>query len=136
MKYKRMVIILILLIFSVGMIMGTASASHTFKADGYKYKMSDKKFKAMKKHAKKHGSSLKTVKASKVRFSTSIEKLKVGKTYTLPGGEKVKVLKFIKAYKGTKYGGGGYKYKVKYFARMDCWVDYVNGKYIYSAILD
>ena len=63
MKYKRMIIMIILLIFTVGMIMGTASASHTFKADGYKYKMSDKKFKVMKKHAKKHGSSLKKVKA-------------------------------------------------------------------------
>ena len=96
MKYKRMIIMIILLIFTVGMIMGTASASHTFKADGYKYKMSDKKFKVMKKHAKKHGSSLKKVKASKTTYWTSIEKWKVGKTYKLTGGPKIKVLKLIK----------------------------------------
>ena len=97
-----MIIMIILLIFTVGMIMGTASASHTFKADGYKYKMSDKKFKVMKKHAKKHGSSLKKVKASKTTYWTSIEKWKVGKTYKLTGGPKIKVLKLIKTYKGTK----------------------------------
>ena len=131
-----MVIILILLIFAVGMIMGTASASHTFKADGYKYKMSDKKFKAMKKHAKKYGSSVKKVKGSKVMYWTSIEKLKIGKTYNWGDGVKVKVLKFIKAFKGNKYGGGGYKYKAKQMVRMDCWVDYLNGKYYYSAIVE
>ena len=126
----RFMIILVLLIFTVGMVMGAASASHTFKDSGYKYKMSDKKYKAMKKHAKKYGKSLKKVKVSKTKYWTSIEKWKVGKTYKLYGGPKLKVVKLVKAYKGTKYGGGGYKYKCKELARMECWVEYVGGKCI------
>jgi hypothetical protein len=115
------------------MVMGAASASHTFKDSGYKYKMSDKKFKAMKKHAKKHGRSIKNVWASKTKYWTSIEKLKIGKTYNWGDGIKVKVLKLIKSIRGTKYGGGGYKYKCKEKVRMECWVGYFKGKYYYSA---
>lgn len=52
MRYKKFMIILILLIFTTGMIMGTASASHTFKAGKYKCTISDKQYKKMKTKSK------------------------------------------------------------------------------------
>ena len=50
---KKILLLIILSIFIVGMVMGAASASHTFKDKGYKYKMSDSKYNKMKKNAKK-----------------------------------------------------------------------------------
>ena len=49
MKYKKMIIILVLLIFTVGMIMGAASAGHTFKKGKYKCTVSNKEYNKIKK---------------------------------------------------------------------------------------
>ena len=53
MKFKRVMIILILLIFTTGMLMGTASAEHTFTVGKYKAKVSDKQYNKLKKYKKK-----------------------------------------------------------------------------------
>ena len=131
MKHKKMIIILILLIFTTGMIMGAASASHTFKDKGYSYKMSTKQVKKMKKVAKKEEYDIKRVKVSKTKNIKSYDRLKVGKTYTLNG--KMKVLKFIKRHEGTGVGDSYNLYKVRQYRYMDCYVDYYKGKYTYSA---
>lgn len=52
MKWKKFMIILILIIFTTGMIMGAASASHTFKKGKYKVTVSDKTYKQIKKGKK------------------------------------------------------------------------------------
>ena len=46
---QKILIILILSIFIVGMVMGAASASHTFKKGKYKVTVSDKTYKQIKK---------------------------------------------------------------------------------------
>lgn len=134
MNKKKLLILIVLSVFVVGMVMGAASAGHTFKDKGYKYKMGTKKFKSMKKYAKKTGHDSVHVKVSKTKYWTSIEKLKIGKTYKMTTGDKIKVLKLVKKYKGSKYGGGGYKYKVKKYAHMNCEVDYYKGKFSYYAV--
>lgn len=127
-------IILILIIFTTGMIMGAASASHTFKSKGFEYKMSDKKVKSMKKQAKKYGGSDRYVKVSKVKKWDSVERMKVGKKYHMMTGEKLKVLKLLKYDKGTAVpGSGGYTYKVRIYGTMHCNVEYSNGRYFYNA---
>ena len=60
-------IILVLLIFTVGMVMGAASASHTFKIGKYKAKVSDKKYKKMKSNAKKEKTVSVTLKTGKYK---------------------------------------------------------------------
>ena len=49
MDKKKILIILVLSIFVVGMVMGAASASHTFKKGKYKVTVSDKTYKQIKK---------------------------------------------------------------------------------------
>ena len=61
-----------------------------------------------------------------------MEKLKIGKTYKI-NGKKFKVLSLKSTHKGSMYGGGGYTYKVKYFAHMNCVVEYYNGHFEYYA---
>ncbi|MEE1133900.1 MAG: hypothetical protein UHW60_03955 [Methanobrevibacter sp.] len=131
MNKKKFLIILILLIFTVGMVMGSASASHTFKDKGYKYKMSTKEVKKLKKYAKKNGRCYTHVKVSKTKNKYSYEKLKVGKKYTYDG--KFKVLKLVKVIKGKGVGDGGYLYKIKQYGKMNCAVQYYKGKYSYHA---
>lgn len=53
MNKKKIVVLVVLTIFCVGMIMGSASASHTFKIGKYKGKISDKKYKQLKTANKK-----------------------------------------------------------------------------------
>ena len=72
MKYKKLIIILILIIFTTGMLMGAATASYTFKKGKYKVTISDKKYKYLKSHFKdyhkKVGSKkVKTWKTKKVK---------------------------------------------------------------------
>ena len=52
MNKRKILVILILLIFTVGMVMGSASASHTFKKGKYKVKVSDKTYNKIKKGKK------------------------------------------------------------------------------------
>jgi hypothetical protein len=52
MRWKKFMIILVLLIFTTGMLMGAASASHTFKKGKYKVTVSDKTYKKIKKGKK------------------------------------------------------------------------------------
>ena len=54
MNHIKIVMILILFIFSVGMIMGTASASHTFQKGKYKVTISDKKYNKLKNNFKSY----------------------------------------------------------------------------------
>jgi len=55
MKNKKLLIFFVLAIFCAGMVMGTASASHTIKAGKYKITISDKEYKKIKKTNKKNG---------------------------------------------------------------------------------
>ena len=49
MDNKKILVLIILSIFCVGMVMGAASASHTFKKGKYKCTVSDKQYKKIKK---------------------------------------------------------------------------------------
>ena len=49
MNSKKLIVILILAIFCAGMVMGTASASHTFHKGKYKLTVTDKQYKKLKK---------------------------------------------------------------------------------------
>ena len=49
MNSKRLLVLLILAIFCVGMVMGCASASHTFHKGKYKITVSNKQYKKLKK---------------------------------------------------------------------------------------
>lgn len=53
MKNKKIILLLILTIFLIGMLCGSAAASHTFKAGKYKGTISDSKYNSLKKKAKK-----------------------------------------------------------------------------------
>lgn len=53
MKHKKIVIILILAIFVAGMVMGSASAGHTYHKKGYKFTVSNSQYKKIK-YIKKH----------------------------------------------------------------------------------
>lgn len=132
MDKKKILVLIILSVFVVGMVMGSATASHTFKSKGYKYTMSTKDVKKSKKYAKKYGSDSNHKKVSKTKNKYSYESLKVGKTYNA-FGEKFKVLKLVKKHSSSGVGDGGYTYKVKYYAKMNCKISYANGKYYYSA---
>ena len=135
MNKKRFLIILILLIFTTGMLISTASASHTFKDKGYKYIMKTPELKKMKKTAKKVGYDVRDKKVSKTKNLHSPELLKIGKKYKLMGtNKKFKVLSLKKTLKSRGVGDGGYVYRVKQYAHIDCLVDYRNGKYTYSAV--
>ena len=115
------------------MLCGTAAASHTFKDKGYTYKMPTKEETKIKKVAKKKGTSYVHHKVSKKKRIDSIEKLKIGKTYRFNGGKTYKILKLVKTYKGSKYGGGGYNYLVQDFAKMNCRITYMNNNFVYHA---
>ena len=52
MNSKRLLVLLILAIFCVGMVMGCASASHTFHKGKYKVTVSDKTYNKIKKGKK------------------------------------------------------------------------------------
>lgn len=60
-------IILILLIFTTGMIMGPAAASHTFKVGKYKATVSDNQYKKLKTAKKTGGFEQVTVKTNKYK---------------------------------------------------------------------
>lgn len=53
MNHKRLVIILILAIFVVGMTMGSAAAGHTYNKKGYKFTVSNNQYKKIQ-YIKKH----------------------------------------------------------------------------------
>ena len=140
MKYKRMIIILILLIFAVGMMMGAASASHTFKDKGYKYKISDSEYNKMKKNAKKQAKKMskilghptsaydhKMVKVSKKSKVYIAKNGKLNKKYPKQTINKIKKgWKYIKTVGNRKTGYQIYKKT----AHMNCKVEYYKGRYM------
>ena len=67
MNKKKILLLLILSIFIVGMVLSPASASHTFKIGKYKATVSDKKYKKMKSDAKKGKKVLVTLKTGKYK---------------------------------------------------------------------
>ncbi len=114
------------------MLCGSASASHTFKDKGYKYKMSTKEVNKLKKSAKKNTRAYKHVKVSKLVKKDSLEKvtkkqfLKAQKTGATPYG---KNYQFV----SCKKCGSHYKVTLKRTAKMNCGVEYYKGKYSYYA---
>lgn len=124
---------LILSIFIVGMLCGTATAGHTFEDKGYKYKMSTKEVNKHKKNAKKNG--------------RSYDHYPVSKTVHRDSMEKVTKKQFKKAQKSgshiygknydyidcKKTSTGCYKVTLKKHAFMNCGVFYYKGNYHYSA---
>ncbi len=93
MNKKRLIIVLILVIFVVGMTMGCASAAHTYNKKGYKFKVSDSKYKKIK-YIKKHKyDSPKKMSKHKVWF-----KVKTNKFY-----KNKRVYASIETHKGSHY---------------------------------
>lgn len=136
---KKILLLIILSIFIVGMVMGAASASHTFKDKGYKYKMSDSKYNKMKKNAKKEAKKRSKMLGHKTSAydSKHVKVTKTSKVYIAKNGKlNKKYIKqtFKKAKKGWKYiktvdkGKTGYQIYKK-TAHMNCKVEYYNGKY-------
>lgn len=111
MNKRKLLILAILAIFCVGMVMGAASASHTYHKKGFKFKVSNsqyKKIKYVKKHS--HASPSKMAK-HKVFF-----KVKTNKVYVYKSGYKT-VRKPVYASIETHRSG-------KYYVTYDF---YVNG---------
>ena len=120
--------------------MGTASASHTFKDKGYKYKMSDSKYNKMKKNAKKQAKKMskilghptsaydhKIVKVSKKSKVYIAKNGKLNKKYPKQTIKKIKTgWKYIKTVSNSKTGYQIYKKT----AHMNCKVIYYKGKYM------
>jgi len=135
MDKKRILLLIVLSIFIVGMVMGAASAGYTFKDDGYKYKMKSPELKKMKKSAKKDGVAMKYRTVTKINKKyRSHEQFKVGKKYrNMIDESKFKILKVVKVHKAKGVGDGYYVYKVRQYTRMLCEVDYDDGWYSYFA---
>lgn len=103
MNKKKILILVILSIFVVGMVMGAASASHTFKKGKYKVKVSDKTYKQIKNGKKIFVKKVGT----KTKKSTYTKKIK---TYDLKKNpKKIKNGKFIKSKTNKKYRIDYYK---------------------------
>ena len=141
MNKKKILLTIILSIFIVGMVMGVASASYTFKDKGYKYKISDSKYNKMKKYAKKeaekrskllgHPTSAydsKHVKVSKTSKVYIAKNGKINKKYPKQTMQKPK-----KGWKYVKTVGQGSRtgYQLyKKTAHMNCKVEYYKGKFM------
>lgn len=74
MNIRKIALITIIAMFAVGILCGAAEASHTFKKGGYKMKVTDKQYKALK-NAGKYKTVTKTVTKKKVSY-TVVEKVK------------------------------------------------------------
>lgn len=108
MNKQKLLVIIVLSIFCVGMLMSSVTASHTFKAGKYKAKISDKKYNKLKKDAKKG------------KYVSVNLKTNQYKTYKEP---KYKTKKVIK-----------YKWKYKHVVSAEDWwssdwSDYTNENY-------
>lgn len=51
---KKIIILIIIAIFAIGILCGAAEASHTFKKSGYKMKVTDKQYKKLKNSRNYH----------------------------------------------------------------------------------
>jgi len=91
MNKKKILILIILSIFITGMIIGAASASHTFKKGKYKVKVSDKTYKQIKKGKKIFVKKVGT----KTKKSTYTKKIKTYNMWGTP--KKIKNGKYIKS---------------------------------------
>lgn len=67
MNKKRLIILIILTIFIIGMVCGTATASHTIKAGKYKGTISDKQYNQLKKAKKQDTFKSVTVKTKQYK---------------------------------------------------------------------
>ena len=132
MNNKKIIILLILSIFVIGMVLAPASASHTFKDKGYTYKMSTEKVNKLKKAAKKNTRSYTHVTVSKYVKTTSLEKVTKKKFLN---AQKKGVTPYGKNYKfvSCKKSGSKYIVTLKKTAKMNCGVEYYNGTYHYYA---
>lgn len=140
MNKKKILLAIIVSIFLVGMIIGTASASHTFKDKGYKYKISDSEYNKMKKNAKKQAKKMskilghptsaydhKMVKVSKKSKVYIAKNGKLNKKYPKQTINKIKKgWKYIKTVGNRKTGYQIYKKT----AHMNCKVEYYKGRYM------
>ena len=145
MKREKWIILLVLCIFIIGISVGSATASHTFKASGCKYKMSTKTYNKMKHNAKKEADKMSKTLGHKTSAYDSkfVKATKYKKVYIASNGKlnKKYVKKTIKmAKKGWKYvktvgkGKTGYQlYKKK--VTMKCKVEYYDGHYSAYAIV-
>jgi hypothetical protein len=78
MRWKKFMIILVLLIFTTGMLMGAASAGHTIKCGKYKATISDKQYKKLKK-ANKNGDWLELKVKTNKKYTVKKPKYKTKK---------------------------------------------------------
>ena len=140
MNKKKILLAIIVSIFLVGMIIGTASASHTFKDKGYKYKISNSKYNKMKQDAKKEAEKRSKLLGhqSSAYASKHVKVSKTSKLYIAKNGKinkKYPKQTMNKAKNGWKYiktvnqGRTGYQLYKK-TAHMNCKVIYFNGRYM------
>ena len=102
MNKKRMIILIILCIFTVGMIMGAASASHTFHKGKYKLTVSNNQYKKLKK-TDQYMVSKKVGTVKKTKWVT--KKMKIYETWLDSNGN------LIKSKSWNPYNKFGYKAK-------------------------
>jgi len=107
MNKKKILILIILTIFIVGMVIGAASASHTFKKGKYKAKVSDKTYKQIKNGKKIFVKKVGT----KTKKSTYTKKIKTYDLWKEP--KKIKNGKYIKS--EFKYDSDSNEYRVDYY---------------------
>lgn len=87
MNKRKLIVLIVLTVFCIGMTMSSVSASHTFKVGKYKGTVSDKQYKKLKTSKKKHKDYEVTVKTGKYY------------TYKKPIYKKKKVTKYKWEYK-------------------------------------
>ena len=104
---KKIVLLTIIAIFAVGILCGAAEASHTFKKGGYKMKVTDKQYKALK-NAGKYKTVTKTVNKKKVTYKT-VEKVKRSYYMDYENGSKLYDVKILYPSGRLNYSGKAVK---------------------------
>ena len=120
MDKKKILVLTILCIFIVGMVVGTASASHTFKKDKYKITVSDKQYKKLKR-TDGYGVSKKVGTITKTKWMT--KKVKVYESWIDSNGYLYKS-KSWNPYKKVGYKAKYVKSVTKYYSDGDITWDY------------
>ena len=120
MNTKKLIVILILAIFCAGMVMGTASASHTFHKGKYKLTVTDKQYKKLKK-TEGYAVCKKVGTVKKTKWVT--KKVKTFETWVDSDGYMYKS-KSWNPYKKLGYNARYVKSVTKYYSDGDITLEY------------
>ena len=113
MNNKKILILIILSFFVIGVCMGVADASHTFKKSGYKMKVTNKQYYKIK-HKKDYGVSKKVGTKKKTVYKYKTVKTETFRSYYDSDGTYTGCNVFTyngKYWKSSKYSWCGCKYK-------------------------